>query len=65
MSVITYEQTQKLLRVHEVAQWLSVSRSHVYQLMERGELPYIKIGKNRRVRPEAVAALIESGSSAK
>lgn len=51
-----------LLRVTEVARWLNLSRSSVYQLMDRGELPYVKIGKCRRVRPEEVSRLIEKGT---
>ena len=61
MSIVA-ELPQKLLRVTEVAGWLNLSRSCVYQLMDRGEVPYVKIGKSRRVRPEAVARLIEAGT---
>jgi excisionase family DNA binding protein len=53
---------KKLLRVTEVGRCLAVSRSFVYQLMDRGELPYVKIGKSRRVRPEDVARLIENAT---
>ncbi len=53
---------QKLLRVVEVAQWLALSRSCVYTLMDRGDLPYVRIGKSRRVRPEDVTRLIEEGT---
>ena len=53
---------KKLLRVTEVAGCLTVSRSNVYSLMDRGALPYVKIGKSRRVRPEDVAKLIEQGT---
>ena len=35
---------------------------NVYSLMDRGDLPYVKIGKSRRVRPEDVAKLIEQGT---
>jgi len=37
---------------------LGISRAQVYKLMEAGELPYVKIGKSRRVRLDAVRDLI-------
>jgi excisionase family DNA binding protein len=56
------ELPEKLLRVTEVARCLSLSRSCIYQIMDRGELPYVKIGKSRRVRPEDLARLIEQAT---
>lgn len=38
-----------LMRITEVAQYLNVSRSKVYQLMGEGELAWIKLGKVRRI----------------
>jgi excisionase family DNA binding protein len=35
--------------VHEAAEFLSMSRSSIYKLMEAGELPYAKFGKARRI----------------
>jgi excisionase family DNA binding protein len=56
------ELPQQLLRVTDVARCLNLSRSCIYQIMDRGALPYVKIGKSRRVRPEDVARLIEQGT---
>lgn len=39
-----------LLRVEEVAQSLSVSRTQVYALIGQGDLPSVSIGRSRRVR---------------
>ena len=50
-----------LLKVREVARLLQLSRSAVYTLMDRGELPYVKIGASRRVERAAVHKLIEAG----
>lgn len=36
----------------DAASYLAICTSHLYNLMERGELPYIKIGSCRRIRPE-------------
>ena len=44
--------------VNKVARFLSLSRSKVYSLMEAGELPYVKLGKSRRVRWEDVLQLV-------
>ncbi len=41
-----------LLSVKDAASYLSICTSHLYNLMERGQLPYIKIGSCRRIRPE-------------
>jgi excisionase family DNA binding protein len=48
--------------VREVAAFLALSRSKVYQLMETGELPYVKLGKSRRVRWEDVLKLVEANT---
>jgi len=41
-----------LLRAKEVAEILQISRAMAYTLMQRGEIPTVRIGKARRVRPE-------------
>jgi excisionase family DNA binding protein len=48
-----------LQTVGAVAKFLSLSRSKVYQLMEQGELPYVKIGKSRRLRWADVNRLVD------
>jgi excisionase family DNA binding protein len=53
-----------LLKVVEVARRLNVSRAFAYSLMDRGELPYVKLGGTRRVPAEAVSQLIESNTVA-
>ena len=45
--------------VPDVARYLKMSRSMIYLLMERGELPYVKIGRTRRVRAEDVKKLVQ------
>ncbi len=52
-------ETASLQPVPAVARYLSVSRSKVYQLMDAGELPYVKLGKSRRVRWADVLRLVE------
>jgi excisionase family DNA binding protein len=38
-----------LLRTTEASRLLSISRSVLYQLMDSGEIRYVKIGRSRRV----------------
>lgn len=45
--------------VHAVAKFLAISRSKVYQMMDAGQLPYVKLGKSRRVRWNDVLKLID------
>lgn len=54
------ETNKRLVRVREAADQLSLSRSKVYNMMESGELPFVKFGRARRIRVEAVEELIRS-----
>jgi excisionase family DNA binding protein len=38
-----------LARVTEASDYLSLSRSKIYLLMDGGQLGYVKIGKSRRI----------------
>ncbi|OGO60209.1 MAG: hypothetical protein A2029_01290 [Chloroflexi bacterium RBG_19FT_COMBO_47_9] len=51
-----------LLRAKEVAEILKVSRAMAYNLMLRGEIPTVRIGKCRRVRPEDLIKYIEENT---
>jgi excisionase family DNA binding protein len=53
------QESPGLQTVQTVAKFLSLSRSKVYQLMERGELPYVQIGKSRRLRWSDVMQLVD------
>lgn len=48
-----------LLRVADAARFLSVSRSTLYELMDRGELRYVKLGRARRIPRQALSELVE------
>ena len=42
---------QNLLKVQEVANILGLSTSGIYNLIQRGGLPTLKIGKTYRIKP--------------
>jgi excisionase family DNA binding protein len=46
----------------EAAEALSITRAHLYHLMERGELPSVKLGRSRRIRVSDLKALLEGGA---
>jgi excisionase family DNA binding protein len=45
----------ELLRVAEVARLLRLCRATIYRLVERGELPALRIGNSIRFHPEDVS----------
>jgi excisionase family DNA binding protein len=51
-----------LLKAKDVAEILNISRSKAYHFMQIGEIPTIRIGKCRRVRPEDLIKYIENNT---
>jgi putative molybdopterin biosynthesis protein len=50
----------RLLKYGEVADLLGVGRTTVYDLVGKGELPIVKIGRCARVRPNDLEAFIDA-----
>ena len=50
-----------LLTIVETAAFLSISRSKLYELMDNGELQFVKLGRSRRVPRRAVVELAARG----
>jgi excisionase family DNA binding protein len=48
-------------RIAEVARFLKVCTAQVYRLMDNGHLPYVKLGKSRRIPHRAVVELAARG----
>ena len=44
-------------RVGEASRFLGISRSRTYELMDAGELPFVKIGRSRRIPHRALIDL--------
>jgi excisionase family DNA binding protein len=56
-------QPKRLLTVADVADWLSVSASLVYQIVDSGKLPVYRIGNGRgaiRFRPEDIDSYLNA-----
>jgi excisionase family DNA binding protein len=43
----------------EVAELFGITRAHVYNLIARGELHSIKLGRSRRITHDSLMALVE------
>ncbi|MGI9050347.1 MAG: helix-turn-helix domain-containing protein [Rubrobacteraceae bacterium] len=52
---------EELLGVEEVAEYLGLVPATVYRWCREGRLPCLKLGRNWRVRPEALEDFLESG----
>ncbi len=50
---------QLLLTIPEAAERLGLSRSQVYIIMRRGELPSVRIGRSRRVAARDLERFVE------
>jgi excisionase family DNA binding protein len=50
----------RLLTVKETADWLGCSEANVYSLLEKGELPYVSVGRRKgyRIDPTDIAEFI-------
>ena len=48
-----------LVRVEEAARLLSLSRSTIYEMLDRGELPSVRRGTARRIPLAALRAWVE------
>jgi excisionase family DNA binding protein len=51
------------LSVEEAAELLGISRGLAYELVRRGELPYIRLGRRIVVPTRALEALLDRASS--
>ncbi len=56
-------QADALLKGDDVARILNVSRSFAFQLMQRGEIPTVRLGRAVRVRPSDLERFITDSIS--
>jgi excisionase family DNA binding protein len=45
------------MTISEAAEFLSISRTKLYSMMDNGELVFVKLGRNRRIPRRAVIDL--------
>jgi excisionase family DNA binding protein len=48
-----------ILTVHQVAEYLQLSKSKVYYMIQRRNIPFIRLGKNVRIRRSDLLQWIE------
>ena len=53
------ERTERLLTVADAAEFLVISRRQVYVLLERRELPAVRVGTRLRLIPADLRAYLE------
>jgi len=51
-----------ILTIPEVAKYLKMSKSKIYALVQTGRIPYIRIGKNVRVKEGELQKWLENNS---
>ena len=59
-TAISVNEVKLELTTQEAADWLQVSRPHLVGLLERGEIPFHKVGNQRRVRFDDVKTFQKS-----
>ena len=52
----------RLLTTDDAAKLLNVGRTHLYGLMERGELAFVKVGRCRRIRATHIDEFIQKNT---
>jgi len=50
-----------VMTIDDACKFLSVSRDYLYRLMKSGQLPWVSLGKYRRIPRRAVMQLLADG----
>jgi excisionase family DNA binding protein len=53
----------ELLRAEEAAAWLGISKGTLYELIRRGDIPHISIGRLVRIPRAALVAKVTEASA--
>ena len=51
--------TKLLMSAEEAARALGIGRTRMFELIRSGEVPSIKLGRSRRIRPEDLEQYVE------
>ena len=57
--LIADEAQRELLKIDDAARRLSVGRTMLYELMDAGEIDYVKVGRSRRIVKASLGAYID------
>jgi excisionase family DNA binding protein len=50
---------EAILTIPEVARYLKISKSKIYYLVQRREIPHVKIGRNVRIKESDLAKWLD------
>ena len=59
---MTHPEEELLLRISAASQKLSVSRSKLYELVAKNQVPHVKIGNSLRIPVQAMRTWIEKNT---
>ena len=51
---------ERLMTIEEVAEFLQVKKNTIYKKIQRGQIPYIKMGGLLRFDPQQIEAFVRS-----
>jgi excisionase family DNA binding protein len=54
--------TENIYTIPEVAEYLKISKSKVYALVQQGKIPHVRIGRNVRIRETDLKRWIEKNA---
>ena len=55
----SYSSSEKVFTIPEVAAYLKISKSKIYYLVSRKEIPHLKLGRNVRIRESDLQKWLE------
>ena len=55
----TLDMTETIYTIPEVAKYLKISQSKVYYMVQRGQIPHVRIGKNVRITERDLLAWLD------
>ncbi len=58
------EPSDKIMTIEDLAEYLKISRSTLYKLLQDGKLPGQKVGKRWRFHQDAIDEWVKSGTGA-
>jgi excisionase family DNA binding protein len=57
-----FPMTENIFTIPEVAEYLKLSKSKVYMLVQQGKIPHVRIGRNVRIRETDLKKWLEKNA---